>query len=310
MIRNIAAYTFIRIADPVVLAEALRERADALGLKGSILVADEGLNLFLAGAGAEIDAFLTTLRADPRFADMPVKESESTYVPFARLKVKVKREIIAFRREDASPLGARAPAVAPATLARWIAQGRDDTGRRLVLLDTRNREETAHGAFENALVLPIDNFTDLPAALEPHRDALRAATVVSYCTGGIRCEKAALWMRAQGLDNVLQLDGGILGYFEQVGGAGYHGHCFVFDERVALDAQLRPLVDAPVPAKEAAGVADPSLRLEPVPASTPAIERDAQDGHRRASGRPNAMHAVGTWRPSALSPQPSTGTRP
>ena len=133
--------------------------------------------------------------------------------------------------------------MAPAELARWMAQGHDDDGRRLVLLDTRNREEVDYGTFDGALTLPIDNFTELPDALAPHRAALSDATVVSFCTGGIRCEKAALWLRADGMDNLLQLDGGILGYFEQVGGAGYDGRCFVFDERVALDPALQPLVD-------------------------------------------------------------------
>ena len=175
---------------------------------------------------------------------MEVKESTSAVQPFARLKVKVKPEIISFRRDGASPLTTRAPAVAAATLARWIEQGADDSGRRVVLLDTRNREEIGHGTFANALTLPIDNFTDLPDALAPHREALRDATVVSFCTGGIRCEKAALWLRADGMDNLLQLDGGILGYFEQVGGAGYDGRCFVFDDRVALDPDFTPLVDA------------------------------------------------------------------
>ena len=162
-------------------------------------------------------------------------------------------EIIAFRREHASPLqtGERAPAVEPATLARWIRQGHDDAGRRLVLLDTRNREEFGFGTFEGALTLPIDNFTDLPDALAPHRAELRDATVVSFCTGGIRCEKAALWLRHDGMDNLLQLDGGILGYFEAVGGAGYDGGCFVFDERVALDPRLKPRVDG-MATKEAA----------------------------------------------------------
>ena len=86
-------------------------------------------------------------------------------------------------------------------------------------------------------------FTDLPDALQPHREALRDATVVSFCTGGIRCEKAALWMRQDGMDNVMQLEGGILGYFEQVGGQGYQGRCFVFDERLALDPALQPQVE-------------------------------------------------------------------
>ena len=135
--------------------------------------------------------------------------------------------------------------MAPETLARWIERGIDDSGRRLVLLDTRNREEVAHGTFAGALTLPIDNFTELPEALASHREALRDATVVSFCTGGIRCEKAAPWLRNDGMDNLLQLEGGILGYFDRVGGAGYDGRCFVFDGRVALDAGLQPLVDTP-----------------------------------------------------------------
>lgn len=245
MILNIAAYRFVAIADAEALAARLHARAAAAGLRGTVLVAPEGLNLFLAGAEAPLRGFLAWLRADPRFSALHAKESWSEAVPFARLKVKREPEIIAFRREAASPLraGMRAPAVEAPTLARWIAQGHDDAGRRLVVLDTRNREEVAHGTFSGALTLPIDRFTDLPEALAPHREALRDATVVSVCTGGIRCEKAALWMRADGMDNVLQLDDGILGYFARVGGTGYRGRCFVFDDRIALDPQLRPLRD-------------------------------------------------------------------
>lgn len=244
MILNIAAYLFVAIDDADALAVRLRTQAEAAALRGTMLVTPEGLNLFLAGAEAPLRGFLAWLRSDARFAALHAKESWSEAVPFARLKVKRKAEIITFRREAASPLqvGERAPTVAPATLARWIAQGgRDDAGRRLVLLDTRNQQEVAYGTFDGALTLPIERFTDLPAALAPHREALRDAAVVSFCTGGIRCEKAALWLRADGMDNVLQLDDGILGYFEQVGGMGYAGGCFVFDERVALDPQLRPM---------------------------------------------------------------------
>ncbi|MFT4179975.1 MAG: sulfurtransferase [Thermomonas sp.] len=245
MILNIAAYLFVAIDDVDALTTRLRERACVCDLRGTVLVAPEGINLFLAGDADTLRGFLDWLRADPRFAALHAKESWSDVVPFAKLKVKRKAEIIAFRREQASPLdtGERAPAVDPPTLARWLAQGHDDAGKRVVLLDTRNREEFGFGTFKDALTLPIDNFTDLPAALAPHREALRDATVVSFCTGGIRCEKAALWLRHDGMHNLLQLDGGILGYFEQVGGAGYDGRCFVFDERVALDAQLKPLVD-------------------------------------------------------------------
>jgi UPF0176 protein len=139
--------------------------------------------------------------------------------------------------------------VEPGKLARWIAQGHDDEGKRLVLLDTRNRQEVAFGTFEGALHFPIDKFTDLPTAVAGVRHSLEDATVVSFCTGGIRCEKAALWMQSEGMHNVLQLEGGILGYFEQVGGYAYDGHCFVFDERVALDSGLNPLVAYDSPAQ-------------------------------------------------------------
>ncbi len=241
MILNIAAYKFVRIADPDALALQLRVQAETGALLGTILIAHEGLNLFLAGADTAIEAFLEALCADPRFADISIKRSRSDAQPFARLKVKVKPEIIRFRHCDASPLESRAPAVSPGTLARWIAEGQDDAGRRVVLLDTRNRQEVAHGSFAGALTLPIDRFTQFPEAISAHRDTIADATVVSFCTGGIRCEKAAMWMRANGMDNVLQLDGGILGYFEEVGGQGYEGGCFVFDERVALDANLQPM---------------------------------------------------------------------
>lgn len=242
MILNIAAYQFVPIDDPGSLAARLHEHALAHALLGSVLVAEEGVNLFLAGSDTGVDSFLDELRIDPRFADLVVKRSRSPSQPFARLKVKVKSEIISFRQPDTTPLTGRARAVEPVDLARWIAQGRDDQGKRLLLLDTRNQQEVAHGSFAGAMTLPIDKFTDFPKALAEHRDALEGATVVSFCTGGIRCEKAALWMEAEGIQNVHQLDGGILGYFEQVGGYGYDGQCFVFDERVALDSELRPLV--------------------------------------------------------------------
>ena len=243
MILNAAAYHFTPIADPPALAESLHVWAADAGLRGSALVAPEGINLFFAGEHASIRSLFEKLHADPRFAGMRVKYSHSKSQPFARLKVKVKPEIISFRRDDASPLAGRAPSVSPSTLSQWLVQGHDDDGKRVVMLDTRNQQEVEYGTFAGALTLPIDKFTDLPAALQPHRESLADATVVSFCTGGIRCEKAALWMHESGMDNVLQLDGGILGYFEEVGGQGYEGSCFVFDERVALDAELKPMVD-------------------------------------------------------------------
>ena len=244
MVLNLAAYRFVAIDDVAELVATLRARLDDAGLFGTVLVAPEGVNLFLAGAPDALHGFVAWLREDPRFADLALKWSESVALPFRKLLVKAKREIITFRRDGLDPVTARAPAVAPKTLASWLAQGHDDEGREVALVDTRNREEVAFGTFEGALTLPIDKFTDLPEALEMHRDVLRDKTVVSFCTGGIRCEKAALWMQQAGYGQVLQLDGGILGYFEEVGGFGYRERCFVFDERRALDPTLKPLVDA------------------------------------------------------------------
>lgn len=242
MVLNIAAYLFVEIDAPEQLAHQLRELAESRALRGTILIATEGLNFFLAGSDAGIETFAEGLSADSRFAGIVIKRSRSATQPFARLKVKLKPEIISFRQPDVAPLAGRARTLAPAELARWIAQGQDDHGKRLVLLDTRNQQEVAYGTFAGAMTLPIDKFTDLPKAVSDQRDALDGAAVVSFCTGGIRCEKAAIWMEAEGIENVHQLDGGILGYFEHVGGYGYDGYCFVFDERVALDSELRPLV--------------------------------------------------------------------
>lgn len=240
MILNIAAYHFVAIDDPQALADALLARAQAADLRGTLLVAPEGLNVFLAGQAPAVRDFVQALRAEPGLAHIVIKESWSEAVPFARLKAKVKPEIITFRHPGSEPLGRdRAPAVTPQTLARWLDQGHDDAGKPVRLLDTRNEEEVGHGTFAGALTLPITDFTQLPEALAPHRAALADATVVSFCTGGVRCEKAALWMHDTGMANVLQLEGGILGYFEQVGGRHYDGACFVFDDRLALTPDLR-----------------------------------------------------------------------
>ncbi|MBP8080831.1 MAG: sulfurtransferase [Arenimonas sp.] len=240
-ILNIAAYRFVRIDQPALVVARVRELCEGLELKGTVLVAPEGINLFLAGAAEAIHGFICRFGQDPRFAELEVKFSDSDAVPFRRLRVKLKREIITFRKDDLAPGEGRARSVSPGRLRDWLRQGRDDQGRELVLLDTRNRQEVAFGTFEGALTLPIDRFTELPEALEAQREHLRGKTVVSFCTGGIRCEKAALWMGQVGYEHVLQLDGGILGYFEQVGGEAYEGGCFVFDDRVALNPQLQPL---------------------------------------------------------------------
>ena len=242
-ILNIAAYQFVPLDDLEALRDQLQARAQEHALRGSVLLASEGINLFLAGPAPAIQAWLAQLRADARFADLEVKESWSAQQPFRRLIVKIKREIIRMNHPAIQPAAGRAPAVEASTLKRWLDQGHDDEGKPVVMLDTRNAFEVDYGSFDGAFDWRISKFTEFPAALQQHRAELDGKTVVSFCTGGIRCEKAAIYMRELGLTQVLQLEGGILKYFEDVGGDHYHGNCFVFDGREALAPDLSAIAE-------------------------------------------------------------------
>jgi UPF0176 protein len=236
---NVSAYRFVPLDELAARRQRLFDAAAEAGLKGTVLLAEEGINLFLAGEPVALRGWLAWLRADVPFDGLDAKESWSAEQPFKRLKVKVKPEIIRMNMPAVRPAAGRAPSVTPRTLARWLDAGQDDDGRPVVMLDTRNGFEVDDGAFEGALDWRLERFSDFPAALAAHRSELAGKTVVSYCTGGIRCEKAALVMEALGIERSYQLEGGILRYFEQTDGAPHwRGHCFVFDERHTLDAQL------------------------------------------------------------------------
>jgi UPF0176 protein len=174
-------------------------------------------------------------------ASIVPKESWSASQPFRKLLVKVKNEIIRMNHPAIQPQNARAPAVDAVTVKRWLDTGHDDQGRPVVTLDTRNAFEVQEGSFVGAMHWNIDKFSDFPQAAQAHLNDLQGKTVVSFCTGGIRCEKAAIYLREQGLETVYQLDGGILKYFEEVGSAHYQGNCFVFDERRGVNPDLTPL---------------------------------------------------------------------
>lgn len=232
-ILNIATYRFVGIDDPAALKSDWLPKAKALGLKGTILLASEGINLFLAGAETAVRSFMAAVDDDVRFAGLDLKESWSDSIPFKRMKIKLKREIVTFRQAGVDPVNAPAPFMAPAELKRRL-----DAGDRIVLLDTRNDVEVAKGTFDNALFWGNRNFTEFGHLARDHIAELQGSTIVSFCTGGIRCEKAAPYLRSLGANDVYQLEGGILRYFEQVGRDHYHGDCFVFDERAALDPSL------------------------------------------------------------------------
>jgi len=237
-ILNISAYKFVPLPDAPALRDTLHAWALALELKGTILLAVEGINLFLAGPASAVRGFVAQLHQDPRFADIAPKESWSASQPFKKMLVKVKNEIIRMDHPAIQPAAGRAPAVDASTVRRWLDQGVDDTGRPVVTLDTRNAFEVDHGTFVGAVDWRIDKFSEFPAALLAHQAELEGKTVVSFCTGGIRCEKAAILMREVGLEHVYQLEGGILKYFEETDGKHSQGSCFVFDERRTLEADL------------------------------------------------------------------------
>ncbi len=238
-VTNIAAYHFTDLDNLPDWKDSVLAQTTALDLKGTVLLAPEGINLFLAGSRESIDAFLGWLRGFEAFAAIKVKYSDSEGVPFKRLKVKIKNEIIRMNHPTIHPADGRAPAIDPAMLRRWLEAGHDDAGQPVVMLDTRNEFEVQAGTFKDAINWHIERFTQFPDAVQQHKDELEGKTVVSFCTGGIRCEKAAIYMQEVGVKNIYQLDGGILQYFEDTDGFGFEGECFVFDERETLDTDLQ-----------------------------------------------------------------------
>jgi len=230
---NVAAYKFTPLVDLATRREQLRALCADLQLKGTILLSDEGINLFIAGRRAAVAELLDTLQADEAIGRLDVRESLSDRQPFRRMLVKLKREIIAFGVEGIDPVAAPAPKIEPQQLKQWL-----DEGRPLTLLDVRNDYEVRLGTFAGAVPIGVDHFRNFPDAADRSLSELKDKPVVMFCTGGIRCEKAGPYLERAGVGEVYQLQGGILNYFQQCGSEHYEGECFVFDRRTALDADL------------------------------------------------------------------------
>ena len=230
---NIAGYRFVDMPDRDDLREPMREICQKLNLKGTILLATEGINFFLAGTKQSVDEFIAHIEIDDRFKDIPLKISYSDYQPFRRMNVRLKREIISLGLDHIKPAQYTGDEITPTDFKQML-----DNGEEVIVLDTRNIYECRIGTFENALELDIKTFRDFPKAVEERADEIKDKPVVMFCTGGIRCEKASVVMMDAGFSNVKQLKGGILGYFEEVGGDYWQGDCFVFDRRVALSPKL------------------------------------------------------------------------
>ena len=231
---NISAYKFVDLDNLADRKSKLRPMCQSLGLKGTILLSLEGINMFLAGTREAIDEFMSHIGDQPEFEGILVKESLSDHQPFSRMLVRIKKEIISMGVEAIRPRQKTSPKISATQLKQWL-----DDGKELTLLDVRNDYEIEVGTFENAVPVGVDHFRKFPEATKQLPDSMKQKPVVMFCTGGIRCEKAGPYMEEEGFNEIYQLDGGILKYFEDCGGQHYQGDCFVFDKRVAVDPDLK-----------------------------------------------------------------------
>ena len=235
---NVSGYRFVHVEDPHALQGALKRQLPATGVKGAVLLAEEGVNITLAGTGEQVNAAITCMEQYPELKGIWLKQCYSQSVPHKRLKIRVRAEIIAFDSPDGDPLHSDAPSMAPHTLDQWLDEQRDFT-----LLDTRNDYEVESGTFEQAVHLDIKHFRHFKEAI--YR-AVEAGTldktqpVVTFCTGCIRCEKAAPWLLSEGFSEVYQVEGGVINYLQQSRATHWQGNCFVFDNRVEINRDLEP----------------------------------------------------------------------
>ena len=230
---NIAGYKFITIPDRNNLRQPFKHKCDSLELKGTILLSHEGINIFVAGLESNIIKFREWVVEDERFNDISFKESTSDSQPFNRMNVRLKNEIISVGLPNFDRIDSEDGRIFPNELHQRLSNNED-----IVLLDTRNTYETRLGSFHNSIELGIKTFRAFPEAVSNMDDSFKDKQIVMFCTGGVRCEKASVIMRDAGFTNIRQLEGGILGYFQEVGGDHWDGECFVFDKRVALKPDL------------------------------------------------------------------------
>ena len=240
-VATIALYHFVQIDSLPELRQKLKQKCLDWDFRGTILIAPEGINCFLFGELPSLEAFRTYLQEELKLSRQPTwKLNFCTHSPFVRMLVKIKKEIIPMGDSEIRPSEFTAPYLQPAELKTWMDEKRD-----FLLLDTRNDYEVAVGTFEGAKDLGITHFRDFTQAIEKLPEEVKDQPIVTFCTGGIRCEKAASLMIKKGFKNVYQLEGGILQYFEDCKDAHYQGQCFVFDWRLAVDGNLNPQSDQP-----------------------------------------------------------------
>lgn len=230
-ILNISFYKFLPLEDIPQLRACLKHDCQLLGLKGTIILSPEGVNGFIAGTEAkvlELQYILSQLFGLLINNPVDFKLSRSELIPFKRMLVKVKKEIIPLGDETIKPNEFTGKMISAKELKTWY-----DEGRSFQILDTRNDYEFEFGSFDRAVLLPLKHFRNFPTVLQK-ATLDKTKPLVMFCTGGIRCEKASVVALRQGFSEVYQLEGGILKYLDENGASHYHGKCFVFDERTAI----------------------------------------------------------------------------
>lgn len=235
----ISFYKFVKIEDLQALRTELKTLTNALDLKGTILVAPEGINSTISGESTQIQEFQQKITQDPRFADLTFKQSEYAGEAFRRMLVRLKKEVITIKLPVDPVTDNKGDYISPEALNKLL-----ESKEEVVMLDTRNDYEVSLGTFKNALDPDITTFSQFTDYCEDHKEQLAQKTIVTFCTGGIRCEKATAMMKHIGYENVYQLEGGILNYFKVVQDKNltnyWDGECTVFDKRKAVDTNLQP----------------------------------------------------------------------
>jgi len=231
-----ALYRFARFPDPAGMQGPLLALCRAEGVRGTLLLAPEGINGTVAGTRTGIDRVLAHIRSFPGCSDLDWKESPAETMPFARMKVRLKREIVTLGQADVDPLARTGHYIRPADWNALIASP------DVAVIDTRNDYEVAIGTFRGAVDPQTQSFRDFPAWWAENSDRFRGKRIAMFCTGGIRCEKSTNWLLGQGVRDVFHLQGGILKYLEEVPASEslWDGECFVFDGRVSVGHGLRP----------------------------------------------------------------------
>lgn len=230
-----ALYKFATLEDFSKLRKPLLQLMQAHQVKGSLLLAKEGVNGTIAGSQKGIDAVIDWLRSDPRLANIQSKESYTQEMPFYRTKVKLKKEIVSMGVASVNTKNTHDTYIKPQDWNVLISEP------EVLLIDTRNDYEVQIGSFKNAINPAINTFHEFPDYVRQHLNAEKHKKIAMYCTGGIRCEKSTAYLKEQGFDKVYQLQGGVLGYLAEipVKQSLWQGECFIFDNRVAINHDLK-----------------------------------------------------------------------